>query len=85
MTPAPVNPVLVRWARECSAIAPEDPVAKFKWLSGVGAGRNAAHLKQVEALADKIHDELSETFAGRAGVSICERVGPRDGPPGGKS
>ena len=52
MTLAPVNPVLVRWARECSAIAPEDPV---------------------------------ETFAGRPGVSICERVGPRDGPPGGKS
>ena len=76
MTLAPVNPVLVRWARECSAIAPEDPVAKFKGWSGVGAGRNAAHAKQVEALA---------AFAGRAGVSICERVGPRDGPSGGKS
>ena len=51
MTRIPVNPELLRWARERSGLAQEDLATKFKKLPDWEDGEAQPTLKQVEAFA----------------------------------
>ena len=62
MTRAPVNPVLVRWARERSRLIHKDLTAKFRKLPEWEDGRAQPTLKQVEAFARAVHVPVGYLF-----------------------
>ena len=55
MTRVPVNPDLLRWARERSGLARDDLATKFRKLSEWEDGETRPALKQVEAFARAVH------------------------------
>ena len=64
MIRAPVNPSLLRWARERAGIAQEDLVAKFKKLPEWERGETQPTLKQLEAFARTVHVPFGYLFLG---------------------
>ena len=62
MTLAPVNPELLRWARERSGIAREDLALKFKKLPEWEDGTTQPTLKQVEDFAHSVHVPVGYLF-----------------------
>ena len=62
MTRVPVNPELLRWARERSGLAPEDLATKFKRLPEWEAGETYPTLKQIEASARAVHVPVGYLF-----------------------
>ncbi|MCY4236983.1 MAG: ImmA/IrrE family metallo-endopeptidase [Rhodospirillaceae bacterium] len=62
MTRVPVNPVLLRWARERAGIAQKDLVAKFKKLPEWEDGKTQPTLKQAEAFASTVHAPIGYLF-----------------------
>ena len=55
MKSVPINPYLLRWARERSGLAQRDLAAKFKKLPEWEDGKTQPTLKQVEAFARAVH------------------------------
>lgn len=62
MTRVPVNPELLEWARECSRVAQEDLVARFKPLPEWESGETQPTLKQVENSARAVHVSVGYLF-----------------------
>lgn len=62
MTRVPVNPELLRWARERSGLAPEDLATKFKRLPEWEAGETYPTLKLIEAFARAVHVPVGSLF-----------------------
>jgi len=62
MTHAPVNPPLLRWARERAGIAQEELTAKFKKLPEWEDGKTQLTLKQAEAFASAVHAPIGYLF-----------------------
>ena len=62
MTRIPVNPELLRWARERSGLAQEDLSTKFKKLPDWEDGEAQPTLKQVEAFARAVHVPVGYLF-----------------------
>ena len=62
MTRVPLNPELLRWARERSGIAQEDLAAKFKKLPEWEDGKTQPTLRQVEAFARTVHVPVGYLF-----------------------
>ena len=62
MTSAPVNPEVLRGARERSGLAPEDLATKFKRLPEWEDGETHPTLKQVEAFARSVHVPVGYLF-----------------------
>ncbi len=62
MIRAPVNPELLRWARERAGLMQQDLVVKFKNLPGWENGQNQPTLKQVEAFARAVHVPVGYLF-----------------------
>ena len=62
MIRAPVNPSLLRWARERAGVAQEDLTAKFKKLPEWEDGQAQPTLKQAEAFARAVHAPVGYLF-----------------------
>ena len=62
MTRVPVNPELLRWARERSGLAQDDLATKFRKLPEWEDGETQPALKQVEALARAVHVPVGYLF-----------------------
>lgn len=62
MTRIPVNPGLLRWARERSGLAQEHLATKFKKLPDWEDGETQPTLKQVEAFARAVHLPVGYLF-----------------------
>ena len=62
MIRVPVNPELLRWARERAGIAQEDLAAKFKKLPEWESGDIQPTLKQLEAFARAVHVPFGYLF-----------------------
>ena len=62
MKRVPVNPYLLRWARERSGLAQRDLAAKFKKLPEWEDGETQPTLKQVEAFACAVHVPVGYLF-----------------------
>ena len=62
MIRVPVNPDLLRWARERSGIAHEDLSARFKKLPEWEDGETQPTLRQVEAFARAVHVPVGYLF-----------------------
>ena len=62
MIRAPVNPKLLRWARERAGIAQEDLTAKFRKLPQWEDGQTQPTLKQVDAFARAVHTPVGYLF-----------------------
>ena len=62
MIRAPVNPALLRWARERAGIAQEGLTAKFKKLPEWEEGKTQPTLKQAEAFARAVHAPVGYLF-----------------------
>ena len=62
MTRVPLNPELLRWARERSGLAQEDLAAKFTKLPEWEDGEKQPTLKQVEAFARAVHVPIGYLF-----------------------
>ncbi len=62
MIRAPVNPELLRWARERAGFARDDLAAKFKKLPEWEDGQTQPTLKQVEAFACAVHAPVGYLF-----------------------
>ena len=62
MTRIPVNPELLRWARERSGLVQEDLATKFKKLPDWEDGETQPTLKQVEAFARAVHVPVGYLF-----------------------
>ena len=62
MTRVPVNPELLRWARERSGLAPETLAAKFRNLPEWERGEIHPTLKQIEAFACAVHLPVGYLF-----------------------
>ena len=62
MIRAPVNPSLLRWARERAGIAREDLMTKFKKLPEWEDGQIRPTLKQAEAFARAVHAPVGYLF-----------------------
>ena len=62
MIRAPVNPRLLRWARERAGIAQEDLAAKFTKLPEWEDGQTQPTLKQAEAFARSVHAPVGYLF-----------------------
>ena len=62
MIRAPVNPSLLRWARERAGFAQEDLAAKFKKLPEWESGELQPTLKQAEAFAREVHAPVGYLF-----------------------
>ena len=62
MIRAPVNPALLRWARERAGIAQEDLASKFKMLTEWEDGQTQPTLKQAEAFARAVHAPIGYLF-----------------------
>ena len=64
MTRIPVNPGLLRWARERAGIEQEDLAGKFKRLPEWELGETQPTLKQLEAFAQAVHVPFGYLFLG---------------------
>lgn len=62
MIRAPVNPELLRWARERAGVAQEDLTAKFRKLPEWEDGQTRPTLKQAEAFARALHVPVGYLF-----------------------
>ena len=62
MIRVPVNPELLRWARERAGVAQEELLAKFKRLPEWEDGRTSPTLKQAEAFARALHVPVGYLF-----------------------
>ena len=62
MIRAPVNPDLLRWARERAGVAQEELAAKFKKLPEWESGDTQPTLKQLEAFARAVHVPFGYLF-----------------------
>ena len=62
MTRVPVNPTLLRWARERAGLAQVDLTTKFKKLSEWESGETLPTLKQLEAFARAVHVPFGYLF-----------------------
>ena len=62
MIRVPVNPELLRWARERAGVAQEELLAKFKKLPEWEDGRTRPTLKQAEAFARALHVPVGYLF-----------------------
>ena len=62
MIRVPVNPQLVRWARERAGLSQDDLVDKFKKLPEWEEGTILPTLKQLEAFARKVHAPIGCMF-----------------------
>ena len=62
MIRVPVNPELLRWARERAGIAQEDLTTKFKRLPEWEDGQTQPTLKQAEAFARAVHAPIGYLF-----------------------
>ena len=62
MIRAPVNPALLRWARERAGIVQEDLAIKFKKLPEWERGETQPTLKQLEAFARAVHVPFGYLF-----------------------
>ena len=62
MIRAPVNPELLRWARERARVAQEDLTAKFRKLPEWEDGQTQPTLKQAEAFARAVHAPVGYLF-----------------------
>ena len=62
MIRVPVNPGLLRWARERAGLAQADLAPKFKKLSEWEAGETLPTLKQLEAFAHAVHVPFGYLF-----------------------
>ena len=62
MIRAPVNPELLRWARERAGIAQDDLAAKFRKLPEWESGETQPTLKQLEAFARAVHVPFGYLF-----------------------
>ncbi len=62
MIRAPVNPELLRWARERGGVAQEDLAGKFRKLPEWEDGQSQPTLKQAEALARALHVPIGCLF-----------------------
>lgn len=62
MTRAPVDPSLLRWARERAAVEPADLLHRFPKLEAWEAGESLPTLKQVEAFARAVHVPVGYLF-----------------------
>ena len=62
MSRVPVNPELLRWARERSGMAQDDLAAKFNKLPEWEDGDTQPTLKQVEAFARAVHVPIGYLF-----------------------
>ncbi|MXY35128.1 MAG: helix-turn-helix transcriptional regulator [Boseongicola sp. SB0664_bin_43] len=62
MTRVPVNPVLLRWARERTGIDQEDLAVRFKKLPEGERGETKPTLKQLEAFARAVNVPLGSLF-----------------------
>ena len=62
MIRVPVNPELLRWARERAGVAQEDLAAKFRKLPEWEGGQTRPTLKQAEAFARALHVPVGYLF-----------------------
>jgi len=62
MIRAPINPKLLRWARERAKVAQQDLAAKFKKLPEWENGRTQPTLKQAEAVARALYVPIGYLF-----------------------
>ena len=62
MIRVPVNPELLRWARECSGLAQDDLTTRFRKLPEWENGETRPTLKQVEAFARAVHVPFGYLF-----------------------
>lgn len=62
MTRAPINPALLRWARERAGLAREDLASKFKKLPEWESGETRPTLKQLEDFARVVHAPVGYLF-----------------------
>ncbi len=62
MIRAPVNPEILRWARERAGIAQEDLTGKFRRLPEWESGDMQPSLRQVEAFARAVHAPVGYLF-----------------------
>ncbi len=62
MTRVPINPGLLRWARERAGMAREELTAKFKKLPEWETGETLPTLKQLEAFARAVHVPFGYLF-----------------------
>ncbi len=62
MMRAPVNPALIRWARERAGLAPESLAARFRKLPAWEAGEVRPTLRQVEDFARAVHVPVGYLF-----------------------
>ena len=62
MIRSPVNPALLRWARERAGVARDDLAAKFRKVSEWEDGLTKPTLKQAEALARALHVPVGYLF-----------------------
>ena len=62
MTLAPVNPEILRWARERAGVAQEELALKFKRLPEWEDGQSRPTLKQAEAFARALHVPVGYLF-----------------------
>ena len=63
MIRVPVNPALLRWARERANIAQEDLATRFKKLPEWESGEAQPTLKQLEAFARAVHVPFGYCFS----------------------
>ena len=63
MTRAPVNPKLLRWARERAGLEQDELAHRFPKLPEWEAGTGQPTLKQLEAFAKAVHVPVSVCFA----------------------
>ena len=62
MTRVPVNPDLLRWARERSGLAQDDLTTRFRKLPEWESGETRPTLKQMEAFARAVHVPVGYLF-----------------------
>ena len=62
MTRIPVNPALLRWARERAGVAQEDLAVRFKKLPEWERGETRPTLRQLEAFARAVHVPFGYLF-----------------------
>ena len=62
MTRAPVNPDILRWARERAGVAPDELAHRFPKLDAWETGTGQPTLKQLEAFAHAVHVPIGYLF-----------------------
>ena len=77
MIRAPVNPELLRWARERAGITQEELMAKFRKLPEWEDGQMKPTLKQTEAFARSVHSRQDTAFLEKANDDLTLVNGSR--------